>query len=51
MRIREREMNTYSGGSGHYNRTDIREAAKDTKSWLHGFTQIAVVTILYGKFF
>lgn len=49
MRIREGEMNTYSGGSGHYDRNDIREAAQDIKSWLHGFTQIAVVTILYGK--
>ncbi|KAK7963769.1 hypothetical protein PG988_010743 [Apiospora saccharicola] len=48
MRIREGEMNTYSGGSGHYTKNDIREAAKDIKSWLHGFTQIAVVTILYG---
>ncbi|KAK8065766.1 hypothetical protein PG997_012513 [Apiospora hydei] len=37
-------------GSGHYDRNDIKEAAKDIKSWLHGFTQIAVVTILYGKF-
>ncbi|KAK6849025.1 high-affinity nicotinic acid transporter-like protein [Apiospora arundinis] len=36
------------GGSGHYGRKDIREAAKDIKSWLHAVTQIAVVTILYG---
>jgi len=49
MRIREGEMNTYSGGSGHYTKNDIREAAKDIKSWLHGCTQIAVVTILYGN--
>ncbi|KAK8101109.1 hypothetical protein PG999_011483 [Apiospora kogelbergensis] len=48
MRIRAEETNNYSGGSGHYDRRDIREAAKDIKSWLHGFTQIAVVTILYG---
>lgn len=49
MRIRAEETNNYSGGSGHYDRRDIREAAKDIKSWLHGFTQIAVVTILYGR--
>ncbi|KAK8035135.1 hypothetical protein PG993_010130 [Apiospora rasikravindrae] len=48
MRLRAEETNAYSGGSGHYDRNDIREAAKDVKSWLHGFTQIAVVTILYG---
>ncbi|KAK8004299.1 Vegetative incompatibility protein HET-E-1 [Apiospora arundinis] len=48
MRIRAKEMNAYSGGSGHYGRKDIREAAKDIKSWLHAVTQIAVVTILYG---
>ncbi|KAK8058585.1 hypothetical protein PG994_009033 [Apiospora phragmitis] len=36
------------GGSGHYSRNDISEAARDVKSWLQGFTQIAVVTILYG---
>jgi len=28
---------------------DIKEAAKDPKSWGHGVIQIAVVTILYGQ--
>ncbi|KAI8947817.1 retrograde regulation protein 2 [Xylaria longipes] len=48
MRRRAEEMNAYSGGSGHYTMRDIKEAAKDVKSWAHGVIQIAVVTILYG---
>ncbi|KAH8771607.1 retrograde regulation protein 2 [Diaporthe sp. PMI_573] len=48
MRRRAEEMETYSGGSSHYGKKDIIEAAKDIKSWLHGVIQIAVVTILYG---
>lgn len=49
MRRRAEEMDSYSGGSGHYTKRDIKEAAKDVKSWVHGVIQIAVVTILYGK--
>jgi hypothetical protein len=49
MRRRAEEMETYSGGSSHYGKKDIIEAAKDIKSWLHGVIQIAVVTILYGE--
>lgn len=49
MRTRAEEMASYSGGSGHYGKEDIMEAAKDVKSWVHGVTQIAVVTILYGE--
>ncbi|KAI3400366.1 hypothetical protein diail_3383 [Diaporthe ilicicola] len=48
MRIRAEEMASYSGGSGHYGKREIKEAAKDVKSWVHGVIQIAVVTILYG---
>ncbi|KAI0453534.1 retrograde regulation protein 2 [Xylaria acuta] len=48
MRKRAEEMNAYSGGSGHYTRKDIKEAAKDVKTWAHSVIQIAVVTILYG---
>ncbi|KAI1493474.1 retrograde regulation protein 2 [Biscogniauxia mediterranea] len=48
MRKRAEEMEAYSGGSGHYSKRDIKEAAKDVKSWVHGVIQIAVVTILYG---
>ncbi|KAI1504552.1 retrograde regulation protein 2 [Biscogniauxia marginata] len=48
MRKRAEEMEAYSGGSGHYSKKDIKDAAKDVKSWLHGVIQIAVVTILYG---
>lgn len=51
MRQRAEVMEAYSGGSGHYGKSDIKEAAKDVKSWLHGVIQIAVVTILYGKLF
>lgn len=49
MRQRAEEMEAYSGGSGHYGKEDIVEAAKDVKSWVHGVIQIAVVTILYGE--
>jgi MFS family permease len=50
MRQRAARTQAYSdsAGSGHYGRSDIKEAAKDIKSWLHGCIQIAVVTILYG---
>lgn len=48
MRQRAEIMEAYSGGSGHYSKKDIKEAAKDVKSWVHGIIQIAVVTILYG---
>ena len=49
MRRRAEEMEAYSGGSGHYGKEDIVEAARDLKSWVHGVIQIAVVTILYGE--
>jgi hypothetical protein len=49
MRRRAEEMYAYSGGSGHYTQKDIKEAAKDVKSWAHGIIQITVVTILYGE--
>jgi len=50
MRQRAHRTQAYSDseGSGHYGKADIREAAKDIKSWVHGVIQIAVVTILYG---
>lgn len=48
MRQRAERTAAYSGGDGHYAKSDIKEAAKDVKSWLHGIIQIAVVTILYG---
>lgn len=51
MRTRAEEMEAYSGGSGHYGKEDITEAAKDVKSWVHGVIQIAVVTILYGEWY
>lgn len=49
MRQRAEAMEAYSGGFGHYGKSDMAEAAKDVKSWLHGVIQIAVVTILYGN--
>lgn len=49
MRKRAEEMEAYSGGSGHYTKKDIKEAAKDVKSWIHGIIQITVVTVLYGE--
>lgn len=48
MRQRAERAEAYSGGNGHVTRADIKEAAKDVKSWIHGCIQIAVVTILYG---
>ncbi|KAL3958247.1 hypothetical protein ACCO45_006409 [Purpureocillium lilacinum] len=48
MRQRAEEMEAYSGSSGHYTMHDIKLAASDVKSWIHGCVQIAVVTILYG---
>ncbi|KAI0968586.1 retrograde regulation protein 2 [Xylaria arbuscula] len=48
MRKRYEDMDAYSGGPGHYTKEDIREAANDVKSWVHGITQIAIVTVLYG---
>lgn len=49
MRKRAEEMEAYSGGTGHYGKQEIKQAAKDVKSWMHGVIQIAVVTILYGN--
>lgn len=49
MRHRAEATAAYSGGQGHYKWKDIKMAAKDVKSWLHGSIQICVVTILYGK--
>ncbi|KAE9380691.1 high-affinity nicotinic acid transporter-like protein [Stipitochalara longipes BDJ] len=48
MKHRAELAESYSGGNGHYTMKDIKEAAKDPKSWGHGVIQIAVVTILYG---
>ncbi|KAH9989599.1 retrograde regulation protein 2 [Xylariaceae sp. FL0662B] len=48
MRRRAEEMESYSGGSGHYTKDEIKGAASDVKTWVHGIIQIAVVTILYG---
>jgi hypothetical protein len=48
MKHRAELAESYSGGTGHYSMSDIKEAAKDPKSWGHGVIQICVVTILYG---
>jgi hypothetical protein len=49
MKHRAEIAESYSGGNGHYTMKDIKEAAKDPKSWGHAVIQIAVVTILYGE--
>ncbi|KAL5322160.1 hypothetical protein ACEPPN_010130 [Leptodophora sp. 'Broadleaf-Isolate-01'] len=49
MRRRAELAEAYSGGTGRYGMKDMKEAAKDTKSWLHEVIQICVVTILYGS--
>ncbi|KAF2475339.1 high-affinity nicotinic acid transporter-like protein [Lindgomyces ingoldianus] len=41
MRQRAERTEAYSGGRGHYTKADIKEAAKDVKSWVHGVIQIA----------
>ncbi|KEF51301.1 uncharacterized protein A1O9_12651 [Exophiala aquamarina CBS 119918] len=48
MAIRAELSESYSGGDGHPKMKEIKLAAKDIKTWLHGVSQIAVVTILYG---
>lgn len=48
MAIRAELSESYSGGDGHYKMKEVKLAAKDVKTWLHGIGQIAVVTILYG---
>ncbi|PNS20507.1 hypothetical protein CAC42_5957 [Sphaceloma murrayae] len=48
MKRRAELAESYSGGDGRTSKTDIKLAAKDVKSWLHGLIQICVVTILYG---
>jgi nitrate/nitrite transporter NarK len=48
MAIRAEISESYSGGDGHYKMKDLKLAWGDTKTWLHGVSQIAVVTILYG---
>lgn len=48
MAIRAEMSESYSGGDGHPKMNDVKLAWKDTKTWLHGISQIAVVTILYG---
>ena len=48
MAIRAELSESYSGGDGHYKMKDLKLAWGDTKTWLHGISQIAVVTILYG---
>ncbi|KAI0509000.1 retrograde regulation protein 2 [Xylaria bambusicola] len=48
MKKRAEEMGSYGGGTGHYTKADIKEAAKDVKSWVHALIQIAIVTVLYG---
>lgn len=49
MRDRAEATASYSGGNGHYKLKDVKMAAKDVKSWVHGVIQICVVTILYSK--
>ncbi|KAJ5556092.1 hypothetical protein N7494_000007 [Penicillium frequentans] len=47
MRYRDEQSRAYSGGQGHYKLADVKLASKDIKTWIHGVSQICVVTILY----
>ena len=51
MRLRAEETHIYSGGSGHFRMKDIVIAAKDVKTWLHGWLQFCCITPLYGQSF
>ena len=50
MRIREEQMEAYSGGSGHYTMQDVKLAAKDITTWVHAPTQVAMVGTLIDAF-
>ncbi|KAI1778627.1 MFS general substrate transporter [Hypoxylon cercidicola] len=48
MRKRAELTEAYSGGKGHYTRTEFMMAMKDVKTWLHTLIQIMCLTVLYG---
>ena len=48
MKVREEQMEPYSGGTGKYTRQDIKLATQDVTTWIHAPIQVAFVTILYG---
>ncbi|KAG0648546.1 putative transporter [Hyphodiscus hymeniophilus] len=48
MKRRAEQMEAYSGGTGKYTRKDMKNAAVDMKTWLHGFIQIFCSTMIYG---
>ncbi|KAH8811112.1 retrograde regulation protein 2 [Xylogone sp. PMI_703] len=48
MKIRQEQMAAYSGGDGKYTKKDVKHAAGDIKTWLHGFIQVFCATIIYG---
>ena len=43
-------MESYSGGAGHYTVADVKLAIKDISTTVHGITQVAMVTVLYGMY-
>ena len=49
MRYRAKVTHQYSGGSGEFTLKDIVVAAKDIKTWIHGWLQFCCITPLYGK--
>lgn len=48
MRRRAEEAKAYSGGNGHYTKTDLRLAVTDVKTWLHAGAQVMCLTVMYG---
>ncbi|KAH8812825.1 retrograde regulation protein 2 [Xylogone sp. PMI_703] len=48
MRYRAELTHQYSGGTGHFKMRDIWIAAKDPKTWCHGWIQFCVITPLYA---
>lgn len=49
MKQRLEQMESYGGGTGKYTKKDVKHAAGDVKTWLHGLIQIFCSTIIYGK--
>jgi len=48
MKIRFEQMESYSGGTGKYTRKDMKNAAMDIKTWIHGFGTFLPVILNSG---
>lgn len=48
MRRRAEQAEAYSGGSGHYTKSDVTMAFRDVKTWIHAIVQTLCLTVMYG---